>query len=316
MLSDFIFSLNAVMPIFLIMLLGYAIRRAGLATASAAMQINTIVFRVVLPVKLFADVYATDFSQMLDFKFIAFTIGSVLIFAVICFTVAEKFIHDRKSKGAFIQGSFRGNYVILGVSLVPAILGYMPALAATGIIIVVPLFNILSVITLTVYGDLKLKAKNILVSIIQSIATNPLIIGLLSGVLISLIPVRIPQALDSSINMVGALATPLALIVLGANLSFSGIKERLSLSLTASALKLIAMPIIFLPLATWFGISFEGIVVLFVLYCAPTAIVSYVMAAAMGSDEQLTSNIILITTMISVLTYTAGVYFMRVMYVI
>ena len=311
MLTDLIFSINAVMPIFLVMLLGLVIRRFGLISAPSASQLNTVLFKVALPIKLFTDVYGSDYSQMFDLGFIAFTIGSILVFFFVCLAVAEKLIHDKKKKGAFIQGSFRGNYVILGVSLIPAILGYTPALAATCVIIIVPLFNILSVIALTVYGDRKLESKNTLVSIFQSIVTNPLIIGIFSGIIFSLIPVSMPQIMGSSINMVGASATPLALIVIGANLDFSSLRGRLNLVLTASALKLFVMPLIFLPLAFWFGISPEGIIVLFVLYCAPTAIVSYMMAASMGSDEHLASNIILVTSATSILTYTAGVYIMR-----
>jgi len=313
MLNNLVFSLNAVMPIFLIMLLGLVIRKTGLISTSTAMQLNAIVFKVVLPVKLFADVYISDFSQMLDFRFIAFTICSVLVFVFICWAIAEWFVPDRKKKGAFIQGSFRGNYIIIGISLIPAVLGYMPTLALTVIIIIVPLFNILTVIILTIYGKQKMEYKKALVSIFQSIATNPLIIGILAGILFSLIPVNMPQVFDSSINMIEVLATPLALIVIGANLSYSRLKERLSLALTASALKLFAMPLIFLPLAVRFGISPEGIIVLFFLYGSPTAIVSYVMAASMGSDEHLASNIVIITSMMSIITYTVGIYIIRIL---
>jgi hypothetical protein len=100
--------------------------------------------------------------------------------------------------------------------------------------------------------------------------------------------------------------------VIGASLDLSKIKDRLKLTLVASTLKLIAMPVIFLPLAIWAGISPEGIVVLFMLYAAPTAIVSYVMASHMGTDEHLASSIVIFTTLASILIYTIGIYILRV----
>ena len=304
------------MPVFLVIMLGLAIRRAGLIGSSTATQMTNIVFKVAMPVKLFTDVSMSDFSQMLDFMFIAFTAGSVIVFFLICFLIAEKFIQDTKKKGAFVQGSFRGNYVILGATLIPAILGYTPALAATAVIITVTLFNVLSVIALTINGDRGQEQKSALVSILRSIATNPLIIGIFFGILYSLAPFRMPLVLDSSVNIVSALASPLALIVIGANLDFTSLKERFKLSLVAGFLKLIVMPLMFLPLAIWLGMSSEAIIVLFVLYCAPTAIVSYVMAASMGSDEHLAANIILVTSMISIFTYTIGVFILRAINII
>jgi len=100
--------------------------------------------------------------------------------------------------------------------------------------------------------------------------------------------------------------------VIGASLNFSQIRDRLKYTLIASILKLIVMPIIFIPLAIWAGISTEGVVVLFVLYAAPTAIVSYVMASHMGTDEHLASSIVMFSSLASILTYTIGIYVMRV----
>ena len=312
MLSDLLFSFNAVIPLFLIMLLGLIVRRLKIVDASATRQMNSLVFKVALPVMLFNSVYGSDYSQMLDRKFIVFLILSVVAFFFICWLLALKLIKDNKKKGAFIQGCFRGNYAILGIALSAEVLGSTPAIAITGVVIIVPLFNILSVTILTIYGEQKKGSGNVILSIIKSIVTNPLIISIFAGIILTLLGIEIIPLLKTPINMVSSLATPFAMLVIGASLDFAQIKERLKYTIVASTLKLIVMPAIFVPLAMWIGISTEGIVVLFVLYAAPTAIASYVMAAHMGTDEHLASNIVLFTSLVSILTYTIGVYILRV----
>ncbi|MCL2427190.1 MAG: AEC family transporter [Oscillospiraceae bacterium] len=316
MLSDLLFSFNAVIPIFLIMLLGFVVRRLNIIDTPTTKQMNTLAFKVVLPIMLFNSVHGSDYSQMLDLKFVAFLILSIITFFFICWIIAIKLIDDNKKKGAFIQGSFRGNYVILGVALSTEVLGFTPPIAVTGVILVVPIFNILSVIILTIYGEQKTESGSIAKQIIKSIVTNPLIIAIFTGITLTLLNIEFPPLLNTPINMVASLATPFALLVIGASLDFSKIKDRLKHTLIASILKLIVMPAIFMPLAIWLGISAEGIVVLLVLYAAPTAIVSYVMSSNMGADEHLASSIVVFSSLFSILTYTIGVYILRVIGVV
>jgi len=312
MLSDLIFSFNAVIPIFLVMLLGLVVRRLNIVDKSATRQMNALVFKVALPIMLFKIVYGSDYSQMLDRKFMLFLIFSVIAFFFVCWLIAVRLIDDDKKKGAFIQGCFRGNYAILGIALSAELLGFTPTIAITGVIIIVPLFNILSVIILTIYGEQKFESKNIIIAIAKSVVTNPLVISIFVGIVFTLLNIEIIPLLNTPLSMVSSLATPFALLVIGASLDFSQAKERLKYTVVASVLKLIVMPLIFIPPAIWAGISTEGIVVLFVLYAAPTAIVSYAMAAHMGTDEHLASNIVLLTSLVSILTYTIGVYILRV----
>ena len=312
MFDDLLFSFNAVLPIFLVMLLGYVVKRMKIIDASTTKQMNSLAFKVALPVMLFNTIYGTDYSQLIDRKFILFLVISILVFFIVCWLFALKFIKDNKSRGSFIQGSFRGNYVILGVALSNEILGFTPPLAMTGIIIVVLLFNVLSVIILTVYGEKKSDSGNAVMMIIKSILTNPLIISIFTGIILTLLNIKLIPLLKTPVEMVSSLATPLALLVIGASLDFMKIKERLKHTIIAGVLKLIVMPAVFIPLAILIGISTQGVVVLFVLYAAPTAIVSYVMASHMGTDEHLASSIVIFTSMASVFTYTIGVYILRV----
>jgi len=312
MLSDLLFSFNAVVPLFMIMFLGLVIRRLKIVEASTVKQMNAVVFKIAIPVMLFNSVYGSDYSQLLDRKFIIFLSLSLIIFFFFCWFIALILIKDEKKKGSFIQGSCRGNYAILGVALSHEVLGFTPVLAVTGVLILVPLINVLSVIILTIYGDRQNKSEKLTLTIIKSVITNPLIVSIFAGIALTLLNIEIIPLLKNPIDMISSLATPLALMIIGASLDFSEIKNRLKHTLAAGTLKLIIMPGIFIPPAIWIGISPEGILVLLVLYAAPTAIASYAMAAQMGNDEHLASSIVLLTSLASIVTYTIGIYILRV----
>jgi len=310
-LDNLIFSINAVLPIFLIMVFGMVLKRLGVIDPSGAKQMNAVLFNFALPVRLFLDLYLSDFAALWDVRLIIFTAGSVLIFFFICWGLAILLMPNRQMKGAFVQGGFRSNFAIIGIPLVGSIMGITPPAAIIVITIVVPMFNILSVFILTVYSGEAVSPKELIVSCAKSIAKNPLIIGVVTGIMFALIRIPIPAVLSNTLSHISDLSTPLALIVIGASMNFSKIKERIPPTLIVCALKLVVMPLLFLPLAFLFGISNDGIVILFVLYAAPTAIVSYVMAFYMGSDEHFASSIVMFTSMLSIFTYTIGVYILR-----
>ena len=311
MLENLIFSINAVLPIFLIMIFGMALKRLGVIDPAGAKQMNSLLFNFALPIRLFLDLYFSDFSQLWDVRLIVFTAGSVLAFFFICWGLAIWLMPNRQMKGAFVQGGFRSNFAILGLPLVASIMGYTPPAAIVIITVVVPLFNILSVFILTVYSGEDVSPKKIMVSSAKGIAKNPLIIGVVAGILFAFVRIPIPAVLSSTLFHIADLSTPLALIVIGASMNFSKIKERITPSLIVCALKLIVMPLLFLPFAFWFRIPNDAIVVLFVMYAAPTAIASYVMAYYMGSDEHFASSIVMFTSMLCIFTYTVGVYILR-----
>lgn len=316
MLDNLIFSLNAVLPIFLIMIFGMVLKRLGVIDPTGAKQMNAVLFNFALPIRLFLDLYSSDFSAIWDVRLIVFTAGSVLTFFFICWGMAVWLMPNRRMKGAFVQGGFRSNFVILGIPLVASIMGYTPPAVIVVITVVVPMFNILSVFILTVYSGEEVVPKEIVTSSAKSIAKNPLIIGVVAGFLFALIRIPIPTILSNTLSHISDLSTPLALIVIGASMNFGKIKERISPTLIVCSLKLIAMPLLFLPLAFMFGICNEGIVALFVMYAAPTAIASYVMAYYMNSDEHFASSIIMFSSMLSIFTYTIGVYILRVVEIV
>ena len=311
MIDNLLFSINAVLPIFLIMIFGIFLKEIKMVDHNGAKQMNAILFNFALPVKLFCDVSSSNLAEMMDLQLIAFAVITAFIWFFVCWGCALIFIKDRSMKGAFIQGSYRSNYAILGLPLVSSIMGGNAGKAAIITTFVIPIFNVFSVFILTIYSGEQISAKETLISAAKGIAKNPIIIGIVSGIVISLVPFNLPQTIGSSLTYVSDLSTPLALISIGASMDFGKVKARIKPALIVSFLKLIGMPLAFLPFAFLMNMSAENIVILFVMYAAPTAVSSYVMAVYMNSDESLAANIVLFTSLLSIFTYTIGVYLLK-----
>jgi len=311
MVDNLIFSINAVLPIFLLMIFGIFLKHIKMLDQNGAKQMNAILFNFALPIKLFCEVSASNFADLMDIQLIVFSVLTNCIWYFICWVCALVFVKERKMKGAFIQGSYRSNYAILGLPLVSSIMGANISKAAIITTFVIPIHNVVSVLILTIYSGEQISLKETVSSSAKNVVKNPIIIGILSGALLSLLPFSLPQTLNKSLDYISDLSTPMALISIGASMDFSKVKARIKPTLIVSFLKLVGMPMAFMPIAIYMNMPVENIVILFVMYAAPTAVSSYVMAVYMNSDESLAANIILFTSLLSVFTYTIGVYWLK-----
>ena len=313
LISNFIFSCNVVLPVFLLLFVGYLLRRDILDPRTTG-RLNWIVFNCALPLLLFRDISGSDLSSALDIELISFAaISTLIVFAVIYF-LAPKLVKPEE-EGAFIQGVFRGNYAIVGLSIMANILGdTQTGKAALVIAILAPLYNILAVFTLTVKSSDRDKSKNALDNIqeaVINIAKNPLILGTLAGIPFSVFHIRLPGFLISSINSLAALASPLALLSIGASITMSRIRNKFKPAVIAAIMKLVVFPLIFVPITVFIGFDREQITILYVMLAAPTAVNSYIMADLMGNDSVLAANIVLLTSLGSLITFTIGIFLLR-----
>lgn len=310
MVENFFFSISTALPIFLVMCIGYLMKYKKLIDNHFIKQANFMVFYVALPAKLFYDVSRTSIQEYFDIRFIIFVAVATVGGAVFSWIVGSFLIRDAHQLGAFAQGAFRGNFLYIGFSLMENILGRIALKGPLAVAIIVPLYNILSVIILTYAG--KKKDSHIrLLNTLGDIAKNPLIIAITAGIGMSLLPVEMPLVMDRTIHYFASVATPLALIAIGASFSFRHISQNMMPALLASGIKLIILPFFAVVAAVFMGYSGEDIVLIYVLTGVPTATVSFIMAAAMNADQDLASNIIMISTLLSVLTMTFFVFAFR-----
>ncbi|MCM1497733.1 MAG: AEC family transporter [Clostridium sp.] len=310
-MSNFIYSLNATMPVFLVMILGWWLKKIGFLTDEFVSVADKLVFKVALPVMVFKDIAAADLSDDFNLRFVLFCFFGTCVFFGAVWLLAELFIKDKRMIGSFVQGSFRGSAAILGIAFAQNIYG-SSGLVPMMIVASIPLFNIFSVIVLIRSANAGETDKAAVVKkTLKGIVTNPIIIGIFAGIPFALLKVNFPVILEKSIQSVASLSTPLALIAIGAGFVADSAVDKWKPVFVASMIKLVIIPGIFLPVAAWMGFRNEEMVALLILTGAPTTVSSYIMAKNMGNDSALASGIVVVTTLLSSVTLTVIIFILK-----
>lgn len=313
MSAHLVFSLNATMPVFLLMVLGIILRRVGIVDATFASRLNTFVFCVALPVLLFRDISSVDLAQEWDARFV-FDCALITLATIVFACAASVFVKGRATRGEFIQGVYRSSVAILGVALMQSIYGSSQA-AAMMIIGVVPLYNAAAVAILAVCAeDSQAKRKGaraMFLGIARDIVTNPIIVGIAAGLLWAVLRLPMPEAAGKAVDAVAGLATPLGLVAMGAMADFRRMREEARSSLGASAIKLFGLCAAFLPVCVALGYRGEELMALLFMLGSATTVSSFVMARNMGYEGVVSSAVVMITTLGSVFSLTAWIYLLR-----
>ncbi len=310
-MDNFIYSINATMPVFLVMILGWWLKRIRFLNDEFVATADKLVFKVALPVLVFRDIAGANLSQDFDWKFVLFCFFGTCIFFGITWLFAELFIKDKSMIGSFVQGSFRGSAAILGIAFAENIYGDS-GLVPLMIVASIPLFNIFSVIVLIRSANAgETDKKKVIKKTLKGIVTNPIIIGIVAGIPFAVLDIQFPVIIEKAMNSVGNLSTPLALIAIGAGFSTGSALEKWKPTVIASLIKLVIIPGLFLPLAVWMGFRNEELVALLILTGAPTTVSSYIMAKNMGNDSVLASGIVVMTTLLSSVTLTAIIFILK-----
>ena len=307
-MENLMISANAVLPMCLVMALGYGTRRLGWLRREEISTINKIAFRIFLPCLLYYNIYCSDLSGSFDPLLMAYAVGGVLLTfgRALGYTLLTEKLPERR--GVLIQGMFRSNYVIMGIPVATALLG-ADQLGTVSILIavIVPLFNMLAVVVLEVFRGQKPKPLHILCQI----AKNPLVIGSVLGILTLVAGIRLPHILEQTIQSVSAIASPLQLFLLGAFFQFSGLKTYRRELVTVSIAKLIVSPGLFLGLGALLGFRGVAFVSLIGIFASPTAVNSFTMAQQMGGDAELAGDIVVTTSAASILTMFLWIFLFK-----
>ena len=314
-LSNFLYSVNAVVPIVLLVALGFFLRRIGFLTDEFTSVGESVVFKAALPALLFLDVAGGDLSTALSHgDLVVYCIVTVTATFLLSSLLVPLILKDRRQCGAFVQGMCRSNFAVLGIPLAENMFGES-GLAAVAVVMpfVILMFNAYSVIVLSAFEPKEERAApgQTALSILKNIVTNPLIIAVILALPLMIWHIELPTVLDKSIGYLGDLATPLALICLGANFKPETIRGNLKCVLFSSLGKIVLLPAVFVTLAALLGFRGEALGVILILFGAPSAVSSYIMARKMKSDAELAAQIMLTTTMFCVFTIFAGIFILR-----
>lgn len=302
-MENLIFSLNATIPIFLMMLLGMLFRKLRWMDEVFAAKMNKFVFLVPLPVLLFEQLATVDFSEVWDIKFILFCFVVTAISITIS-TVISLLWKDRSIKGEFIQATYRSSAALLGIAFIQNIYGTV-GMAPLMIIGSVPLYNVMAVVVLSFFKPGNNSFDKALVKkTLKGIVTNPIIIGIVAGFVWSALKLPMPLILHKTVSSIGATATPMGLMSMGATFEMKKATSKMKPTLVAVFMKLIGFCAIFLPVAAMLGFRNEQLIAILVMLGSATTVSSFVMARSMGHEGTLSSGVIMMTTLLSAFTLT------------
>lgn len=310
-MSNFIFSINVTFPIFLVILLGYILRQKNFLTEEFVRVANKYVFVVALPIMLFQDISVTDVKKDMNIKFFLYCLIVTIVMFLLVWGIAKITLKDKTMVGAFAQAGARGSAAVLGVAFVENICGSI-RMTPLMIVAAVPFFNILSVIILVFNANTKKeknygKIKDACINIIK----NPIIIGILLGLLASLIKLDLPVMVDRTLEYIARTATPIALLAIGAGFDTKAAIKKIKPALGATFIKLIGLPMLFLPIAYMLDFKSSEMVAILIMLASPTTVSCYIMAKNMDNDDVLTSNVIVLTTLLSSITLTLWIFVLK-----
>jgi len=311
-MADFMFSLEAVIPLFAAVFLGYFLRLKNFLSDKFLSEANRLVFKVVLPLTIFYNIISNDFAGALDIKLIGFAVGGVVAVFLLALLLVPVIIKENAQRGVAVQCIFRSNFLLFGLPLAQNIFGDNGTLAVSMLIaIIVPIFNALAVIGLSIYSP-KNRANGIAWKrILLDIIKNPLIIASICGFLVSFLPFELPNFVLKSVDDVSAMATPLALLALGGTFRFESARKNIKPILIAVLGRILVVPGVMLALAAFCGISGPQLGALLSLFASPVAVSSYVMAVNAEGDGQLAAHLVVFTTIGSAFTIFGFIYLFK-----
>ncbi len=298
-------AFSVVFPLFLMMALGYFLKRVKLFTPAFLDQLNGLCFKVFLPILLFVNIYSSDFKQDFSPRLVLYALACNVAYFILLMVAVPQLEKDHRRQGALVQGMFRSNFILFGMSIVTSLYGPGNATSLVAILMafVIPLFNCQAVMVLEVYGRNNKQAKAMVVGIVK----NPLILASLLAFVFVLAGVRLPAPLVSTLSTLSNVATPLALMTLGGSFAFSRVQANTKALALGVAGKLVVMPLLVIPMAVWLGIKEEALAALFAMAATPPAVSSYIMARQMGSDDELAGQMVVVGSFLSVFTLFLGI---------
>ncbi len=292
-MESLILSFEAVVPIFILMLVGYIVKNIGLADKKAFDAMNKLVFKLFLPVLLFYNIYKTKNVGIFSPKLAIFAVGGIFVTFLLGYVAVFFITKDNVKRGVMLQGFFRANYAILGIPLVNYICGEnQSGMASLLVAFVVPAYNILSVYALERFGNGKFSPGKLFVSILK----NPLIIACVIGIAFMVLEIPLPVVIEKSVSDISKVATPLAIIVLGASFTFSSMRGYVRDVLIVVGVRLVFAPLVLLTIAILCGFRGEALACLLIAFGAPVAVSSFAMAQQMGGDEKLAAQVVVVSS--------------------
>lgn len=325
-MDSFLFSLNAVLPIVVMVAIGYFVKQMGLLNDTIARALNKLVFRLFLPAMLFLNIYDIKDLTTIEFGYIIYGVVATLAMFGLSLPIVILYTKHRDRRGPLLQSTFRSNNALIGVPLAEALCGSAGVVAAALLgAVVIPLYNILAVVSLSLFSDMDGQKPSVK-RMVTDILKNPLIQGIAValvtlGVRMIFVKAGISFRLSNVtvlfkvLQYLSNLATPLALLALGAQFEFSVIGELKREIIFGTAARTVVYPILCLGVAyiffrnTFTAAHFAVFVSIFV---TPVAVSSVPMTQEMGGDVGLAGQLVVWSTLISAFSIFLACFLLRI----
>ena len=310
-MNELLFSLNTVLPLILLVAIGFFIRKINLLKEEFYPAAEKFVFKVALPCSLFLSVSKADPGTAFSVPLIVFCVVGTIVSAIIIGIFTVIFLKNNAERGAFIQGGYRSNFALLGSALADRLFPATGLAAASALMpFTIPLFNVIAVTIFSIFApsDKKQSPLGVLKKTLKGIVTNPLIIGIALAIPFMVTGFRIPEIGESTLKYVANIASPLALICIGASIGGGFEASKLGKATASALIKTLILPATAVILGALMGFRNVELGLILILFGSPTAVSSYIMAKNMGSDEKLAAQILLISTILCAFTLFFGIY--------
>jgi predicted permease len=295
--------INTIVPVFLVILVGIAIRKLGYLPEAQIGHLNRLVYYVAIPAMIFRAIATASFETHFRSGLLLGTLIPVVVVFGTAIVLGLLLSFPRKEMGTFIQNSFHGNLGYIGFAVTFYLLGDEGLTRATLIAGFLMLMqNLLSVIGLQAFSGQKGTAAGI-ISSVRAVIGNPVVLSAIVGICFNLSEMPLPLIAERTLGIVAGMALPLALLVIGASLSFELVMNKLPLIVPSALLKLILLPGLSLIVFRILGLGADEFLPGFILLAAPSATVSYVMATELNGSPEQASAAVSLSTLFSSVTY-------------
>ena len=308
-MESFLVAVNAVIPFFCYLAIGYTMKIRGVVTEEFLQKLNQMVFRVFYPFMTFYNIYMADAESLPRPLLLIFTGVSILIVEAILIAIIPKIIRENPRRGVIIQAICRSNFVLFGLPLTIAVFGDSAAsIAAMMVTVVVSIYNITSVFILEMFNG---EGKSDIKKTLKTVVTNPLLQGAVTGLIFFFLGIKLPESLVTPISAFSNMTSPLAIYVLGGTLQFRAIRKNLKYLVPTIICKLFVLPAFIIMIAYALGLRGLELFLLIAVYATPVAAASYPMAQNMGGDGELAGQFVVISTAVSMFTLFLWIFFMK-----
>jgi predicted permease len=307
--------LNSLAPIFVVIALGAALRASGFLSAEFFAGMNKLTYWLALPALLFYKVAQAHLEGAAALRIFLVLLAVTFACALLGVVLAVILRLPLPSMGAFVHASYRGNLMYVGLPVIIFALsgrsgadtGGVESAAIVAIAPIVPLYNVMAVIALTVCSARRERVT--LRATVRQILINPLILACVAGLVVTFSGLRLPTAALRTLTVVGQIALPLALLAIGSSLTFERLRGGIHISAASAAIKVLAGPALGFVLARWWGLAPDEMCIALVFLACPTAVVSYVMTEQLGCDAELAGSAVVVSTLACFVPLGAVVYF-------